>query len=90
MEPARRAVEEAFRAAGGSWERTQEAVERAARASGGELLVLDPDGKPAARSPGLAGAAIARTAPDTLRIDWSGPAGGWRARPSSPVWARSS
>jgi len=74
MEPARRAVEEAFRAAGGSWERTREAVDRVARASGGELLVLDPDGKAAARSAGLAGATIARTAAGTLRIDWPGPA----------------
>ena len=75
VEPARRAVEEAFRAAGGSWERTQEAVERAAKGSGGELLVFDPDGKAAARSAGLAGATISRPAADTLRIDWSGPAG---------------
>lgn len=74
MEPARRAVEEAFRAAGGSWEKAQEAVERAAKAAGGELLVLDPDGKAAARSAGLAGATIARTSADILRIDWSGPA----------------
>jgi signal transduction histidine kinase len=73
IEPARSAVEEGFRAAG-SWAAAQPAVDRAAKAAGQEVLVLDREGKVAARSAGLAGAVVAQPAANTIRIDWPGAA----------------
>jgi signal transduction histidine kinase len=71
VEPVRGAVEEGFRAAG-SWAAAQGAIDRAAKAAGQEVLVLDTEGKVAARSPGLAGAVVAQPAANTLRVDWPG------------------
>jgi signal transduction histidine kinase len=71
VEPVRGAVEEGFRAAG-SWAAAQGAIDRAAKAAGQEVLVLDTEGKVAARSLGLAGAVVAQPAANTLRVDWPG------------------
>jgi len=74
IEPVRAAVERAYRSAG-SWEAASEAIARAARESDREILVVDPrNGATAlARSPGLAGAGVTRTASGGLVIDRAGP-----------------
>ncbi|HYK42371.1 MAG TPA: hypothetical protein VE007_08270, partial [Thermoanaerobaculia bacterium] len=87
-EPVRRALEEAYRSAG-SWatEMARSAVARAAAAAGREIVVLDEEGRVAARSPGLAGATIARIFGGALQVD-SPSRGGARIlirAPSTPV-----
>lgn len=72
VEPARRILEEGYRAAG-SWGNASDAIARAAAASEREILIAAPDGSLVARSPGLAGASVARVAGNGLRIERTGP-----------------